>query len=410
MKFESYIAKRYIVSKHKVNFITIISLLSVAGITIGVAALIVVLSVFNGFGSLVTSYLVNFDPQVRIEVASKEGYKALPAVEPLIKRLPEVTNYTPFVNGKVLALQGKINKVVSIKGINPENGEAVYGIKKNLVYGRFDLSEKNGTPGIIIGFQLQEKLQALVGDTITIVSPAGLEKVISRFSMPVTKKFVVRGIYQSNNNEYDAFYLFADLSQVQEVLGLTGKIQGFDVRLGDINKSNGVKEEIAKNVDGNLITVSSWYDFHKDLYSVMKIERWAAYIILSLIIAIATFNILGSLTMSVIEKKRDIGVLTSLGATEKSIMKIFMFEGLLIGVIGTLCGAALGYLVCYIQVHYNIYPLDPLQYKIDSLPLEVRVSDFFAVGGASVFLSFLASLYPAKKAAKVNALDAIKWE
>jgi len=410
MKYEAYIAKRYLISKHKLNFISIISILSILGITIGVAALIVVLSVFNGFGSLVTSYLVNFDPQIRIEVSGKDGYDKLAEIEPLLKQNPDITNYTPFVNGKVLALQGKISKVISIKGIDPENGEAVYGIKKNIIYGKFDLSSAHETPGIIIGFQLQDKMQALLGDTITIVSPAGLEKIISQFSLPVTKKFVIRGIYQSNNNDYDAFYIFTNLQEAQKLLGLNNKVQGFDVRLGEINKSNAVKEKLNKAINSPVITVNSWYDFHKDLYSVMQIERWTAYIILSLIIAIATFNILGSLTMSVIEKKRDIGILTSLGATEKSILKIFMFEGLLIGITGTLCGALLGYFVCYLQINYNIYPLDPLQYKINSLPLELRFTDFLAVGGASVLLSFFASLYPAKRAAKVNALEAIKWE
>ena len=142
----------------------------------------------------------------------------------------------------------------------------------------------------------------------------------------------------------------------------------------------------------------------------MQIERWTAYIILSLIIAVATFNILGSLSMSVIEKKRDIGILRSMGATENSVLKIFMFEGLLIGIIGTLLGAIIGYAVCYIQIHFNIYPLDPSQYKIDSLPIEVRLPDFFFISGASMLLSFLASLIPAKRAAKVNPISAIKWE
>ncbi len=157
-------------------------------------------------------------------------------------------------------------------------------------------------------------------------------------------------------------------------------------------------------------SLNTWYDFHKDLYSVMQIERWSAYIILSLIIAVASFNIMGSLSMSVIEKKRDIGILRAMGTSEKSILKIFMFEGLLIGIIGTIAGALLGYFICFLQLKYNIYPLDPTQYKINSLPLEIRISDFFFISGASMLLSFLASLYPAKRAAKVNTIEAIKWE
>jgi lipoprotein-releasing system permease protein len=142
----------------------------------------------------------------------------------------------------------------------------------------------------------------------------------------------------------------------------------------------------------------------------MKVERWTAYLILSLIIAVATFNILGSLSMSVIEKKRDIGILNAMGISEKSVLRIFMFEGILIGIIGTVVGIILGYLVCYIQIEYNIYPLNPAQYKIDALPMEVRLSDFFFISGASMLLAFLAALYPAKRAVKVNPLEAIKWE
>jgi lipoprotein-releasing system permease protein len=410
MKFETFIAKRYLLAKHKVNFISIISILSIAGITIGVAALIVVLSVFNGFSSLVTSYLVNFDPQLRIETATAEGYEKLPPVKQLFKEFDEITAYTPFVSGKVLALQGKLNKVVSVKGIDQQNGESVYGIEKNILYGKFDLSRKAGTPQVIIGLQLADRMQALIGDTITIVSPVGLEKVLSQLSMPVTQKFLVSGIYQSNNNDYDAFYIFTSLEEAQKVLGMYDKIQGYDIRLKNINMSNPVKEKLSGMINDKSLTVNSWYDFHKSLYSVMKIERWAAYIILSLIIAVATFNILGSLTMSVIEKKRDIGILTSLGATEKSIRRIFILEGLLIGIIGTVLGSLLGYLICMMQIYFNIYPLDPLQYKFNSLPVELRIWDFFAVGAASILLSFLASLYPAKKAAKVNPLEAIKWE
>jgi len=187
-------------------------------------------------------------------------------------------------------------------------------------------------------------------------------------------------------------------------------VQGYEAKLTDTDYSASVKNMLEERLNKNDFTISTWYDFHQELYSVMQIERWTAYIILSLIIAVATFNILGSLSMSVIEKQRDIGILRSMGVREKSILKIFMFEGILIGVIGTIIGVLLGYLICYIQINFNIYPLNPAQYKIDALPVELRVSDFFFISGASMLLSFLASLYPAKKAAKVNPINAIKWE
>ncbi|RPI73895.1 MAG: ABC transporter permease, partial [Ignavibacteriales bacterium] len=253
-------------------------------------------------------------------------------------------------------------------------------------------------------------LQTITGDTITVISAAGVEQALSQFTLPNTKKFIVEGIYSSNNNEYDASFIFASLPESSELLGYNGSIQGYEIWLNNSDNAFSVKDNLASLLDNNLYSINTWYDFHIDLYSVMQIERWTAYIILSLIIAVATFNILGSLSMSVIEKKRDIGILRSMGSGEKSIIKIFMFEGLLIGITGTIAGLILGYLVCYLQLEFNIYPLDPTQYKIDSLPMELRISDFFYISGASMLLSFLASLYPAKKAVKINIVESIKWE
>ena len=410
MKFETFIAKRYLVSKHKINFITIISIISVLGITIGVASLIVVLSVFNGFGSLVTSYLINFDPHIRIVITSDDSKHVEKNVEDELKNIKEVKDYSKFVNGKVLAYQSHLTQIVNLKGIQEKNDKSIYNIKKSIVLGKFDLSVKNGIPGIVLGLPLADHMQSIIGDTLTLISPAGIEKYITQLSMPKTEKFVIRGIYISNNNEYDGSYIFTNLSTAQKLLGYNKNIEGFDVMLYNLHQSEKVKEEMAAKLDKNTYSINTWYDFHKDLYSVMQIERWTAYIILSLIIAVATFNILGSLSMSVIEKQRDIGILRSMGVGEKSILKIFMYEGLLIGIAGTLAGVILGYFICWLQLHFNIYPLDPTQYKIDSLPLQIRVSDFFFITGASMLLTYLASLIPAKRAAKVNPLEAIKWE
>ncbi len=410
MKFESFISRRYLVSKHKINFISIISMISVIGITLGVAALIVVLSVFNGFGSLVKSYLINFDPHVRVEIISAQGYGKQDMLKKVIGEEPSVTKYAPFVSGKVLAYKSGLTRIVNLKGISPQNGNDIYGIDKSILFGNFDISNNEGLPRAIIGLTLADRLQTLIGDTITVVSPAGIENVITQFSQPKTDRFVVSGIYSSNNNDYDLNYIFTNLSSAQSLLGYNGQIQGYDIRLTNIDKSEQFKADISKKLNPSLFRVNTWYDFHQELYKVMSIERWAAYIILSLIIAVASFNILGSLSMSVVEKKRDIGILRSMGASGRSILRIFMYEGLLIGIIGTVAGALLGYFVCFLQLQYKIYPLDPTQYKIDALPLQIRFTDFLIIAGASMLLSYIASLIPAKKAARVNPLEAIKWE
>ena len=409
MNYETFIAKRYLVSKHKINFITIISFISVAGITIGVAALIIVLSVFNGFSSLVIDYLMNLDPHIRITAISNEGEKNIKELDNLISAQKEVRSYSPYIEGKVLAYSKGITQVVNLKGIDEKKLNTVDQLSENLVDG----TEKNfndANHNVFVGLQLADKLLVMSKDSIILISPSNIEQAITQFSLPTSKKVYVDGIFSSKNNEYDGGYIFCSLKDAQYLFGYKNNFQGYDIKLDDITNSNKIKKVLQSELNPQDYSVESWYDFHQELYSVMQIERWTAYIILSLIIAVATFNILGSLSMSVIEKKRDIGILRSMGATENSVLKIFMFEGLLIGIIGTLLGVIIGYAVCYIQIHFNIYPLDPSQYKIDSLPIEVRLPDFFFISGASMLLSFLASLIPAKRAAKVNPISAIKWE
>jgi len=409
MKIERLIAFKYLFSGHRINFITIISYLSMLGITIGVAALIVVLGVFNGFSSLVTSYLVSFDPHIRIEAISDRANDELINAEKLIKS-QRISNYTGFVNGKVIAIQNKITQVVELKGIDEIKGKDVYGFDDDVFYGSSDLRTEGNIPKIIIGIQLADKMQALVGDTLTVISPTGIERAILSLSLPNSQKFLVSGIFHSSNNEYDAQLMFTSLEAASKLLGYGKNIQGYELRLENLDESVKYKKVFESQLDKDFFSINTWYDFHKDLYNVMQIERWVAYLILSLIIAVAVFNTLGSLTMSVIEKRRDIGVLRTAGMTEKSISKVFLLQGFYVGLIGTLAGFVLGYLVYYLQITYNIYPLDPAQYRIDSLPIELRISDFFAVGTASFLLSLLASIYPAKKAAKINPVEAIKWE
>lgn len=410
MSVEKFIAKRYLISRHKISFITIISFLSITGITIGVAALIVVLSVFNGFGSLVTSFLMNLDPDIRIEFVTESNADDANKFRLLLEEDENILQYSEFVSGKILALHEQKNEVINLRGIDITKLNSMYNLDELTYYGKPDLKQDEKTPGIIVGIRLADRLQSLIGDTISLISPSGIERAITQFSLPNTQKFIVRGIFNSQNNEYDASLAIISVNEAQYLLGYNENVQGFEIKLKDNERTESYKEELAKFIDPAVATVSGWYDFHKDLYSVMQIERWVAYILLSLIIAVATFNILGSLSMSVLEKKKDIGILKSMGAKENSILKIFLNEGFLIGLIGTLAGVMLGYLICYFQITVNIYPLDPTQYKIDRLPVELRFSDFFFVAGASMLLSFLAALFPARKASKVDALEAIKWE
>lgn len=410
MVFERFIARRYLLSRHKLNFITIISILSTLGITIGVAALIVVLSVFNGFGSLVQTFLMNFDPHLRIEIIANYEDESVKELKHILSSDPQIISYAPYVSGKALALRRDLTEIINIKGVDPKNSNEIYGIKSSMVFGSDDLDDRDNLPVIIIGIRLADKLQSLVGDTISIISPAGIERAITQFALPNSQSFIVGGIFSSQNNEYDAGLAFISLKNGQSLLGYRNTIQGYELKLTDVDKSFKLQNRLGTVLDKEIFSVSTWYDFHKDLYTVMQIERWAAYILLSLIVAVATFNILGSLSMTVIEKRRDIGIMRAMGVGTNSIKKIFMYEGLMVGVTGTLIGVLIGYFILFLQINYNIYPLDPTQYKIDSLPVELRLSDFFFVSGASMLLSFLASYFPASRASTVNTIEAIKWE
>jgi lipoprotein-releasing system permease protein len=410
MSFEFFIAKRYLVSKHKLNFITIISIVSTIGITVGVAALIIVLSVFNGFGGLVTSILVNFDPHIRITSISEESYRKIGQLDSLLKNTKHIVSYYPFIEGKTIIKKDNIISVVNLKGINYSSTKNLWGVESSIKYGKYDLNGKGKDNGIIVGLNLATKLQSLVGDTVVVTSFNNLSRSALTFTMPAVKKYVVDGIFESNNNDYDFNYVFTSLESAQKLFGLINQIQGFEIRLDNIQNSNEVKDHLEKHIDKNLFRIETWFDLHKELYEMMQIERWAAYIILSLIIAVATFNVLGSLSMSVIEKKKDIGILRSMGVKDKSILRIFMFEGILISIIGTIAGLLLGYIIVLLQLYFKLYPLDSTKFIIDAIPVQLRVTDFIAVAGMALLLSFVASLYPAKRAVKIPVIESIKWE
>jgi len=408
MMFEHFIASRYLFAKHKINFITIISYVSITGIAIGVAALIIVLAVFNGFSNLVTSYLISFDPHLRIEVQSESSQLLLPKLNESLKK-KDAVYVTPFVKGKVLLVNGNLNQIVELKGIDFSNQKVAEIFKGKILLGTAIKPNEFETPEIMVGAYLADRMRASINDTLSIISPSSVEKAIAGFSLPTVHKVVIKGIFLSNNNEYDASLAFCSLPLAQSILNYGAMFQGLELKLHDEQTAFSFKKALQQDLSSDFL-ITTWYDFHKDLYSVMNIERWVAYALLLMIIAVAVFNILGSLSMSVIEKKRDIGILKVKGASEFSIKKIFVLQGFYVGMIGTISGFALGLLVYYLQTRYKLYPLNPLEYKIDAIPMKLQWLDFITVGGASVILSTVAALIPAKKASAINPVEAIKWE
>ncbi len=406
MKLERFIAKRYIISKHKLNFINIISLISTLGIMIGVASLIVVLSVFNGFGNLVESFLTNLDPDLRIDFIrdDKDGFSELNS---FLNNNIDIKAFTPFQNSRVIIESKYAQSVSELKAIERDKFFELYDSSNVIFYKskeQFDIPQ-----AIYLGIILSNELQVNLDDSVQIFAPTSISSFLTGFSPINSRTFVVKGIFYSQNNDYDKSLAIIDLKASLSLFGSSKKIQGFEISIVQNSNVDKMKKEL-ETILNSKAEVLDKYEIHKELLSVMKIERWVAYLLLSLIIAVACFNILSSLTMTVLEKKRDISIMKSFGVSEKSLLKIFLNEGAIIGIIGTGLGIILGLFICWLQLEYKIYPLDPTKYKIDSLPLEIQIFDFFLVGFAAMTLSIISAAIPATLASKTNLIDGIKWE
>jgi lipoprotein-releasing system permease protein len=408
MRYEHLIALRYLLSKKNLKFVSIISAISITGVTIGVAALVVVLSVFNGFGGLVSSILINFDPHLRIESTLPMDPDGSGPMMEYISHLPHVKACSPFVGGKALIVSKNVNRVVNIRGLETSKIPLVSGLSDKLVLGSVNLDEKQ-KGGIVLGLVLADRLGVVIDDTISIVSPSGAELATMQLSLPIIRRFRVVGIYESNNKDYDGYYAFTNLAGAQSLFGRAGRIDGIDIRFDHIDNADRMRNEIQKKY-GNVFRYLTWYDLHHELFTVMQIERWCAYIVLCLIIAVASFNLLGSLTMTVLEKRRDIGILKSMGASSASLKKIFGLQGFFVGIVGTIAGSIIGLLIVYLQYRYHLVALDTTIYIIPAMPVEVHITDILVIALAAIGLCSLASRLPAQRAANLDPVKAIRWE
>lgn len=413
MSYEFFIARRYLKAKRKTGFISLITYFSIIGVTIGVAALIIVLSVMNGFEKEVRSRIIGFDAHIRIRTFHDQGISDWQDVLKKVSSLDHVVGASPYILGKALIKSGKNVDGLFIKGTDEDRIKTVSDLGKNMVYGTLNLRMVPGPegakplPGIVLGRSLSDRLEALViGDKITVISPSMTTSV---FSPPSVKQFRLAGIFESGMFEYDDSYGYISIKSAQQLFQLGNKVSGIEIKLDDMYQASHVAKKIDQMLGYPFYTLT-WFDMHKTLFSWMQIEKWAMFIVLSLIIMVAAFNIISSLIMLVMEKTREIGILKSMGATSQSIMRIFVYEGLVVGVIGTILGSAIGYGLCWAQETYRFFSLPPDVYFINKLPIYMKPTDFIMIGAAAILLSFLATLYPSKRASKLDPVQAIRYE
>ena len=405
MTVERFIARRYLIGKKRFSFINIISVLATLGIAFGVAALIVVMSVFNGFNSLVLSILQDVDPHIKIERVPGAAGKSASEVRRMLESNAHDAEWSPFIERKAMAVAGGYNNFVWVKGYDPERVDKVSGIRRKITLGRADASDEYG---VFLGLTLADRLHVMIGDTLTLISPAGMEAMLTQIVTPTVFRCPVVGLFDSKNKVYDQTYVFMRLPTANAFFRENETGSGFELRFDDISRSDAERDTLAALI-GEGWNVLTWYDLHKDLYSVMKIERWSAFVLLAVIIAVAVFNILASLTMLVLEKKRDIGILRAIGMPSRRIQRIFLLQGMWIAIAGVASGLVVGLIPTWLQHQFGLVRLDAA-FIIPALPVEIRVTDLVLIIVSTFTLCLAAAWLPARQARRVEIIDAVRWE
>lgn len=408
MKTTGFIARRYLFSKKHVSLISTLTMISVTGVTIGTALLIIVLSVFNGFFEVIKGLLLNNDPDIRIESAEGQPFVYGQDIRQQLQDIPQITVASPYIAGKALLTAGKnTDQVVSIKGIDPQSFNKLNNLEENITSGKLSLSVQNKRPGLVMSEQLLADMNLQIDQQVALLSANGMRKSLTQFSVPRTYRFDVRGAY-SITQIIDNPAVYIDMRAAQRLFEYRNTISGIDIKLQDNEQAEAVKARLGNQL-GAKYEISTWYDLQKPLYDVMYLEKWGAYLVLMIIVLVAVLNIVGSLTMIVIQKNRDIGVLLTMGYTPAQIKQIFVKQGFYIGLIGCGLGGALGLLFSWLQQQYGLIKLSSA-FIINAYPVSIHTLDIVIVLAGSLLLCLLASWYPAKRAATIEPADAVRFE
>jgi lipoprotein-releasing system permease protein len=411
MQFEYFIGGRYLKTKQKQAFISLITLLSITGVTVGVMALIVVIAVMAGFESDLKSRILGVESHI---VLTRHGgqFSDYRKVIAGLEKDDEIIAATPFIYSQVMLRSASGVSGALLRGISPDSaGRVIQNFADTPLQERFAIKEKETVglaimPGIILGKELARNLGVMKGDTVYIISPRGMLSPIGH--VPRMKRFKVTDFFQSGMYEYDGSLAYISLGDAQELQKMGDTVSGIEIRIHDIYKAKLIGKQIEDNL-GFPYWVRDWMQMNRNLFSALKLEKTVMFIILTLIILVAAFNIASSLIMMVMKKTRDIGILKAMGTTNRSIRKIFVFNGMIIGGIGTTLGVFLGSIVCFLLKQYKFIELDPDVYYISTLPVKLEMLDVLIIGCAALFICFLSTLYPAHQASKVDPVEAIRY-
>lgn len=388
-----FIAWRYLVARRREKFISLVGLISVLGVAVGVAALIVVLSVMAGFDNDLKEKIVGANPHVLIENTA-----GMSEIDPVIDKLRAtggVAGVSAYIIGQVILKTPQMTMGAMARGIDPNAEINITKIKDYITSGRLPSQPKQ----IVLGKELAGILGAGPADKLGVISPFDGKKY----------EFSVSGLFACGMYDYDANFVFMRLEDAQQVFVMPGAISGVGVKLTDAYKADAFAASLRRDLN-YMYVIRTWTDLNRNLFGALKLEKTAMFVILTLIVIVACFNIASTLIMMVIEKTKDIGILKAIGATSGVIRFIFTLEGLIIGAAGTALGLAIGVALCELLKKYQFIQLPKEIYYIDRLPVLMQWSDSILISAAAVLISLLATVYPAQQASRLDPVEALRYE
>jgi len=411
MSFEYFIGRRFLRTKQKQAFISLITILSTAGVTVGVMALIVVIAVMSGFDADLKARILGGQSHL---VVKRHG-GVMPdyqKVLDLINNIDGVEAVSPVIYSQVMLRSSHQVSGAILRGVDPESaGSVIKTLEKITLPAPTDpgtnQSVSGSIPGIVLGKELAGNLSVEVGDIIYLIAPRGMLSPVGH--MPAMKQFKVTGYFESGMYDFDGTFAFIHLKDAQKIMRLKDEVSGIEVRIKDIYKAGEIGQKIKSELGFPYWTLD-WMRRNQNLFAALKLEKLVMFIILTLIVLVAAFNIASTLIMMVMGKTKDIAILKAMGATDKSIMKIFVFKGMVIGSIGTSLGFLFGLIICTILEHFKIAELTgDIYYFTTKLPVQMEFFDVFLIVTSALVICFLATLYPARQAAKLDPVEAIRY-